>query len=137
MSEQMKHQGIVMATTPDGVHVRIVEAAACADCKAHSICNSSEKKEKFVDVAAPAGRYAVGDWVTVVGTTSMGMRATWLGFGIPLLLMVAGIVVGAQVLANETTGALAGLALLVPYYLILWTFRDRLNREFVFRLEEN
>lgn len=120
----------------DGVaHVRIAEAPACEDCKAASLCHSAEKTEKFVDAVLPAERtYHEGDRVVVVGSPSMGMRATWLGFGIPLLLLVGGIMVGAQVLSNETTGALVGLSLLMAYYLGLWLYRGRLNKEFVFRV---
>lgn len=133
----MRHQGIVMAKTATGVHIRIVGADACADCKAHSVCNSSEKKDKFVDAlldASASARYNIGDTVTIEGAPSMGMKATVLGFGLPLLLMVAGIIVGAQLLNDETIGALAGLAVLLPYYLILWLLKPKLNEKFVFRV---
>lgn len=135
MGEQLRHEGIIMSKNGSVAHVRIAESPACEDCKAASLCHSAEKTEKFVDAVLPAGgSYQVGDRVVVAGSLSMGMRATWLGFGIPLLLMVAGILVGARVLGNETTGALAGLSLLLPYYLVLWLFRSRLDREFVFRV---
>lgn len=135
MSEQTRHEGIIMSKNNGVAHIRLAEATTCEDCKAASLCHSAEKTEKFVDALLPAQSvYQVGDRVTVVGSLAMGMRATWLGFGIPLALMVVGIIVGAQVLENETIGALAGIALLVPYYLGLWVFRDRLNREFVFRV---
>lgn len=137
MSDKTKHEGIIMAKTASSVHVRIVESAACGDCKAHAYCNSSEKKEKYVDaILSPSSShtYNVGDRVAVEGSISMGMKAVWLGFGVPLLLLVAGIVIGAKLIHNEGGGALMGLGVLVPYYLLLWALRPRLNKEFVFRV---
>lgn len=135
MSEQTRHEGIIMSTSNRMAHIRIAESVSCEDCKAASLCHSSEKTEKFIDaVLPPSHSYQVGDRVVVMGSLSMGMRATWLGFGIPLLILVVGIVAGAQVLGDETTGALAGLSLLIPYYLSLWLFRKRLSQEFVFRV---
>lgn len=135
MREQQRHEGIVVSVKGGIAHVRIAEQPSCEDCKAASLCHSAQKTEKYVDAVIPAGRICQeGDNVTVVGALSMGMRAACLAFGIPLILMVIGIVTGIRMLGDETIGALAGIAVLVPYYLGLWFFRRQIGREFVFRV---
>ena len=66
----------------------------------------------------------------------MGMKAVWLAFCIPfLLLMGALFLFMALTGGDEAKAALFSLATLVPYYLILYVCRQRLKRTFTFTLE--
>ena len=55
MDERIEHQGIVESVEDDCVKVRIVQVAACAECKAKSLCSSAESKEKVREVNGRGG----------------------------------------------------------------------------------
>ena len=97
--------------------MRILQASACAACKVASRCHTAEAKEKIIDVTVDgreAFRWEKGQTVTVCTSEAMAGRALLLGFGIPLLMM---------------------LVSLVPYYIGLWFFRNRIARSISFQIE--
>lgn len=92
-----------------------------------------------MDVAAGGtqGRYGVGDHVTVVADSSVGFRASLYGYVLPLLLMVVTLVAVLASVHDEGMAALAALAVLVPYYLLLYLLRGKLKTQLTFSLEQN
>ena len=50
MADVIKHDGVVDSIEGNCIHVRIVQASACAACGAKSLCSAAESKEKIVDV---------------------------------------------------------------------------------------
>lgn len=139
MSDKTRYQGIITSIDGDTARVRIMEASACEGCKAKAVCNSSEKKEKLIDATLPRSfskTYAVGDRVGLTVSTALGMKAVWLGFGIPLALLVIGMIATASILNDETLAALAGLCVLIPYYIGLWIFKPKLCEQFRFAIEK-
>lgn len=140
MEDTIRHTGTVESIEGSHIRVRIVQTSACASCAAHQYCNSSESKEKIVDVTdrQAAATCRVGQEVEVVGTTSMGMKAVFLAFGVPFVVLVA-VLYGAIRLTggDEVVSALASLASLVIYYLILYMYREKLRKKFTFKLKTN
>lgn len=140
MEDTIKHTGTVESIEGSHIRVRIVQTSACASCAAHQYCNSSESKEKIVDVTdrQAAATCRVGQEVELVGTTSMGMKAVFLAFGVPFVVLVA-VLYGTIRLTggDEVVSALASLASLVIYYLILYMYREKLRKKFTFKLKTN
>lgn len=136
MADTIKHQGIVESIEGSHVRVRIVQTSACAACSAKGHCTSADTKEKMVDVteAGADAVYVVGQRVWVVGQLSMGMKAVFLAFVCPFLLLFVSLFVCMDIWHEELTAALCSLALLIPYYYILWLCRDRIKRKFSFFL---
>ena len=137
MSDIIRHTGTVKSIDDRHVRVKIVQTSACAACAAHKYCNSSESKEKIIDVyTKDAATYRVGQTVNVFGTTSMGMRAVLWAFGVPFVVLVA-VLYGAILLTggNEPLSALAAIASLSVYYLILYICRGAMTKKFVFTIE--
>ncbi len=134
MADVIKHDGIVDSIEGDCIHVRIVQASACATCGAKSLCSAAESKEKIVDIyGADAKAYQVGQRVMVEGAATMGMKAVRLAFLFPLLLLVAAISVAMWLTKdNEAVAALSALLALVVYFLTLFACKKRLMREFTF-----
>jgi sigma-E factor negative regulatory protein RseC len=58
-----------------------------------------------------------------------------MGFGLPLLLLLSVLIAGTMVGMGEDTAGLMALASLLPYYLTLWLFRNRVARRVSFRIE--
>ena len=137
MTDIIKHRGIVEKVDGSHIVVRIVQTSACAACSAKGLCNASESKEKQIDVydANPSRR--VGEEVMVCGTTSMGMRAVVLAFGVPLLILILVLGISMKV-TNEDALLSAGLALVsvIPYYIVIYLMKNKLNKTFSFTIEK-
>lgn len=137
MAEMIKHDGVVDSIEKDCIHVRIVQASACAACGAKSLCSAAESKEKVVDVyGADTSAYVVGQFVMVEGAASMGMKAVRLAFLFPLLLLVAAVAVAMWLTGgNEAVAALSALLALTAYFLVLFACKGRLMNEFSFTIK--
>ena len=60
--------------------MQIIQASACSSCVAKKMCNSSESKEKLVDIVSPeAFSYQVGEEVLLTGSVEMGLKAVFWG----------------------------------------------------------
>ena len=136
MSNKIKHSGVVENIMGDSVQVRIVQTSACAACKVAGYCNASESKEKLVDVYhADTRNLKVGDVVTVTASTQVAAQALLLGFGLPFVVLVAVLIAVLLITGNEGAAALSGLAALVPYYAVLFLFRNRIRDKLSFSIE--
>ena len=137
MHTKISHSGIVESVSGDSVKVRILQTSACAACKVASHCNASESKEKIVDVlnVRDSASLKVGDPVMVCASRSVANRALLLGFGLPFVILVAVLVIVLQQFGHEGYAALSGLGALIPYYLVLWLFRDHISQKLSFQLE--
>ena len=137
MADIIKHRGIVEKVEGSHVVVRIVQTSACAACSAKGLCNASESKEKQIDVYEVNASYRIGEEVVLCGTTSMGMRAVFLAFGIPMLLLLVALFVAMRVTDGDAlVSSLVALFAVVPYYLVIYFMKDKLNSTFSFTIEK-
>ena len=136
MQARISHSGIVETVTEACVRVRILQTSACAACKVAGHCNASESKEKIVDVfCRDATKYETGQEVTVWASKDVANKALLLGFGLPFLLLLGVLVAVLYFTDNEGLAALAALGSLIPYYFLLWLWRDSIRQKISFHLE--
>ena len=137
MSTKISHSGVIESMEGNSVHVRIVQTSACAACKVAGYCNAAESKEKIVDVTpVDISLYKVGQVVTVSASGRVAARALLWGFGIPFLVLVGVLFAALQVSGSEGVAALSALAALVPYYGLLWLFREKMREQLAFSIEQ-
>lgn len=137
MNGKIRHSGIVDTVEGDCVKVRILQTSACAHCKIAGHCNASDSKEKIIDVygVADAARFRAGDDVVVSASVDTASQALLFGFGFPFIVLM-GVLFGVYSLTgDEAVAALSGLASLIPYYILLRVFRDRLAGRMKFEVE--
>ena len=65
----------------------------------------------------------------------MGYMAVCLAFVLPFLLLVTALFAFMALWHHELYAALCALALLIPYYFVLWLGRNRLKRKFSFSIQ--
>ncbi len=132
--ETIEHEGIVQKSDNDSVTVSIISSAACSGCHAEGICSLSGKVEKIIEIP---GEYQVlpGDFVTVQMKQSSGHTAVFWGYVMPLILLVSILVILISLSIPELIAGLGALAVLIPYYLMLYVFRKRISRKFIFTLK--
>ena len=137
MSEEtISHEGIVTKITDDALEITIMAQSACAACHAKSACGMGEQAEKILTVPKPEGQeFHLLQKVNVVMAINQGNKAAILAYLIPILLLLAALFVCLGLGLNEGLSALIGIAVLVPYYMILYTQRDKLKRRFEYRIE--
>jgi len=135
MARYISHQGVVDSIDGQNVIVRITQSSACGGCQARNICHAAESKDKMVEVFyADAENLKVGQSVTVAGAESLGIKAVVFAFGLPLLLLIAALITTLRLTADEKVSALVSLGILVPYYIVLLLMRNRIKRDFIFRI---
>lgn len=137
MNDKISHSGIIESIDDGCVKVRILQTSACAACKVASHCNAAESKVKIVDVVDVTDTTAlkVGDKVIVSASRHVANQALLLGFGLPFLILIGVLMIVLWLTSNEGLAAISGLLALMPYYGVLFLFRNRIRRELSFTLE--
>lgn len=135
-SSEISHTGTVKSIEGNVATVEIQVSSACATCKATSFCGSSESGSRSIEAhIGPEQNVSVGDEVRVLMTQVMGTKAIVIGYVIPSVVVLAGLFVLIGVGINEGIAALASLVLLTAYYFVLYLLRDKLKKEFNFKIE--
>jgi sigma-E factor negative regulatory protein RseC len=137
MTDIIKHRGRVEKVEGSHVVVRIVQTSACSACSIKGHCNASESKEKLIDVFEVNASYQIGEEVVLLGTTSMGMQAVLLAFGVPLVILIVALGVTMHLTdGNALVSSLVGLLSIVPYYFAIHFNKDKLKKTFSFTIEK-
>ncbi len=133
---EITHSGKILEITPDFTTVQIIVSSACAACHAKAMCGMSEDEEKVIMVPTdPYAEHQVGDEVQVMTKMTMGLKAVWISYVIPLAVLMILILSLSSVIGNELLLGLVAIAGVSIYYFFVWLFRDKLSNEFVFYIK--
>jgi sigma-E factor negative regulatory protein RseC len=133
----LEHKGVVIALNHGWVDVAMQVESACIGCKVRGACGMADQKEKLVSVAADISEtYSVGEEVIVSIGRSMGFRALFLSYVIPLVLLLVSLLALLGAGVGEGVAGLSSLGVLAIYYLILWLFRNRIRRKIIFKIRK-
>ena len=134
---EVSHEGTILEITPEFISVEIVAQSACAACHARGLCGVADEKQKIIMVPTdPYATYKAGDKVLVLLKKSMGMKAVWISYVIPLFILMILILSLSSVTVHEVYAGLAGIGGVALYYLVIYLFRDKLANDFVFYIKE-
>ncbi|NSW93384.1 MAG: SoxR reducing system RseC family protein [Bacteroidales bacterium] len=130
----IRHFGRVQSVNSDSLVVKIIPESACAGCHAKGHCSLSGDTDKTVVLK---GRYNVAkdDTVIVEMQEKMGFTALIYGYLIPFAVLVLALVVLTLISVPEITAALLSLSALAVYFVILYFFRNSLEKKFTFTLK--
>ncbi len=135
--DEIAHDGKIVEITPEFTSVEIIASSACSSCHAKGMCGVSEEERKVIMLPTdPYASWEEGDNVRVFMKKSMGLKAVWISYVIPLAVLMILILSLSPVIGNEPLRGLAAIAGVSVYYLFVWLFRDRLADEFVFYIKE-
>lgn len=132
----ISHQGIIESVSSGKISVRFTSLSACGECHAKGYCSASGMQEKVLEVASPAGDYSPGDEVDIVLSRSQGFKALFMAYVFPFLLVFCGLVIFSSSGVGEQYAGMMSLAILPVYYIILYYFREKINRKFHFILRK-
>jgi positive regulator of sigma E activity len=128
------HTGVVQDMKENTVTVLLSPRTNCTGCSEKNSCNLSGKEEKIITVS---GNFNVrtGDSVTVSMKQSMGYFALFLGYLLPLFLVILSLVLLLSFSVSELLSGLISIAILIPYYILLTGFRKEINNKISFTLK--
>lgn len=135
VTDVVKHTGVVEAINGNSCYVRILQHSACSGCSAKRLCNSSESKEKIITVLLNGEDVQVGETVNIEGTVVQGLRAVYICYMIPLVLLIASLFLGVRI-GGEMLGVILSLGVLAVYFIVLYLFRNRIGEHFGFALRK-
>ncbi|MFA6402182.1 MAG: SoxR reducing system RseC family protein [Salinivirgaceae bacterium] len=131
----ISHQGLVESVNNGIVKVTITSVSACASCHAQGACSASDIQNKVVEATDYKKKVKPGDWVTVVTKESMGLKAVFFAYILPFILVLLSLIIGHIYSINESASGLISLSILIPYYSILYLFKNILKKSFIFEIE--
>ena len=137
MSEEtISHEGVITKITDDVLEIKITAMSACAACHAKSACNMSDQTEKVLTVPRPKDQeFHLFQKVNVIMSVGQGNKAAILAYLIPIVVLLGALFICLGAGLSEGLSALIGIGALAPYYLILYTQRDKLKKKFEYRIE--
>lgn len=146
MDNRIRHEGTVISISGNHVRVHILQASACASCKAASQCTASESKVKIIDVwTDTSADFNVGDNVMVEIANRIGMMSVLVGFIAPICAVLFGVILTLILTGegcifhidepyNQAVAAIAGLLMLLPYYIVLYILRNKIRKKISFNI---
>lgn len=137
MSEEtVSHEGVITKIDGDTLEIKIIAQSACAACHAKSACTMSDQAEKVLTVPKPEGQeFQLLQKVKVVMAVGQGNKAAVLAYLVPIILLLAALFICLGIGLSEGLAALISIVVLIPYYLLLYTQRDKLKKKFEYRIE--
>ncbi len=128
----IKHEGIVTRIEGDKVFVMITQNSACVACHAKGSCSAADKAEKEIEAINNGKAVEVGQKVVIVGRSVEGLQAAFLAYLLPFFVLFATLMIVYHFTTHEGIAAAAAIGSLVPYYLILFLFKNKLSKKFTF-----
>lgn len=136
-NREISHRGRVLEVTPQFTTVEIVSESACSACHAKGLCSLSDSKAKTVLVPTSGwDSFSPGDEVNVILKLTMGYKAVWLAYVVPLFVLVAVLLSLCAFGVNELYAGLISIGTVALYYLVIFLLRNKLNNQYIFKIEK-
>lgn len=132
-AEEIRHSGIVKEITPSTIVVEIEGKSACSQCHARGACAASESKIKRIDVRrTPNLEVEVGESVEVVLKASLGLKAVFISYVLPLIILLILLLTLPNMGVSELLTGLISLLAVGGYFVVIYLLRKRLAAQFDF-----
>ena len=132
----IEQKGVIENIENGVANVNITTFTACAHCHAKNACNISAESSRIIQVPVGNESYTSGELVRIIMKRSLGMRAAFFAYIFPFILVLGLLIVLTSLKISELFAGLSSIILLVPYFLGLHLFRERLKRTFTFTLQK-
>ncbi|MCX7610449.1 MAG: SoxR reducing system RseC family protein [Ignavibacterium sp.] len=122
-NEELVEEGIVKLSNNGIAEVIISNSGHCEECSAKIYCKPGNSSERTLIVRDPFGAKA-GDKVRVVIKGSKILSASFLIYGIPLILLLLGIFIGHYIFNEnkELYSTLLGFSFIIFYSIFFLLF---------------
>ncbi len=135
-SKSIEHTGVIEDIDNSIIKVSIIPESACSSCYAKSVCSVSDVDNKIIEITKCNENYSVGEQVNIFYEQSSGLKAVFLGYVLPFLILFVTLIIALWLTDNEAIAGCLALGILLPYYLTLLIFKDKLKKTFSFRIKK-
>lgn len=134
----VEQKGIVIKKQEDKLVVKIEQKSTCSSCHARGACTSLDKKDKEIEIKSKdTANYNIGDEVIITISTKLGMKAVFIAFVLPLILIVLALFLSIKIFSlSQSISALISLLVLSAYYFLLYKQNLFLSKQFNFTIKE-
>lgn len=134
----VEQKGIVIKKQENKVVVKIEQKSTCSSCHARGACTSLDKKDKEIEITTKdVENYSIGDEVIITISTKLGMKAVFIAFVLPLILIVLALFLSIKIFSlSQSLSALISLLVLSAYYFFLYKQNLFLSKQFNFTIKE-
>ena len=132
----IEHKGKIDSISGNTIKVHFVNVSACASCHAKGVCTASDMQDKEVEVFDTSGKFNVGEEVNVTLQQSLGFKALLFGYVVPFMLVLLALFTFNEFTTNEVVTGVGALAILIPYYLVLYYLKDHFKKVFTFTIQK-
>ena len=134
----VEQKGIVIKKQENKVVVKIEQKSTCSSCHARGACTSLDKKDKEIEITTKdVENYSIGDEVIITISTKLGMKAVFIAFVLPLILIVLALFLSIKLFTlSQSLSALISLVVLSAYYFFLYKQNLFLSKQFNFTIKE-
>ena len=125
----VKHEGVVSKITNDVVTISLKGNINCEACNAKAACGVSESNSKEIEVSNSTQPLRLNENVEVLLNKSLGLKAVFWAYVFPFILMMTVLLIASN-LFKEWIAGLLSIAVLIPYYLMLYVLRSTFQKAF-------
>ncbi len=128
--------GIIEEVKEHSVRVRFQSAPACGSCSAKSLCSPATPDNKIIEIENQNEGFTVGESVKISISKKMGFIALFFGYVLPFLLVLCTLIFTISLGIRESLSGLLSISILLPYYFLIYLFREKMNHMFIFTLDK-
>ena len=116
---EIEHAGVVYKIEEKTITVKITAHPGCASCHASDLCNASGSVDKYFTLPFQVG-IAEGQDVKIVTTLSTGFRALFIGYVLPLIILLLSLIVMLAAGIGEFWAAISSIGIVAFYYFMIY-----------------
>jgi len=129
MSREIHKEATVVEITEEKIVLEICAHEACGSCAAKGMCGQDgQSQQKRIELHNDGVPRNVGDKVTLVISSSMGLKGAFFAYFLPVVVVLSGIIVMQQYGIGDFVSGIVALAILALYFLLLWIFKDKIEK---------
>ena len=125
----VRHEGIVSKIANDVVTISLKGNINCEGCKAKSACGVSESNDKEIEISYSSQPLKLNENVEVLLNKNLGLKAVFWAYVFPFIIMLTVLLI-ASTLFKEWIAGLLAIAVLIPYYLMLYALKNTFKKAF-------
>lgn len=135
MSNIIKHLGVIESINDHLIQVKITQTSACSGCHVQSMCLSTDKKERIIEVYSHDDSFVCNEKVWVCGKEHWGLQVIGWAFFAPFLLVLLTLLL-LSIYYTEKIAGIGALSVLIPYYIALYFSKNKFKKKFTFTIEK-
>lgn len=116
--QNVVHSAIVTQVFKGYVTVILSEVSGCSTCQLKSACGADQVEVKEFKVLTGNEQYQKGDAVTIGMHQSMGLKAVFLAYVVPFIILMTVILLSQRILKEWVAGFLVITFIAVYYWLL-------------------